>query len=471
MPKFAALATRLQPHQQRAVDRLSEEDQPGLVLMHGLGSGKTLSSIAVADALGLPADVVLPAALQANYQKELAKHTVPGSAPDAQIRSLEMAGRLGPGTLKRPLLIVDEAHRARNPGKTKDVLMSSEAKKRLLLTGSLMYNAPSDAAALINLAAGKSLLPVDPTEFQRRYVVEKTYVPGALMRLLGRKPTSETKINPKQEKYLREVFQKYVDYHPSSTENFPERRDEVVHTPLSGEQREIYKTLVNQAPAWVRFKVKYNLPPNKSEASQMNKFLTGVRQVANTTKPFRSDEKDVSPKLDLAAANLKKTLEEDPDNKAVFYSNFLGSGVLPMSQRLTAMGVPHHIFSGEQTKKVRDQYIKDYNENKVRALLLSGAGSEGLDLKGTRLVQVLEPHWNEERIKQVIGRAIRYKSHEHLPPEKRNVLVQRYIATLGKDAEPKPEDGSVDLYLKNMSERKDRLNQLFRDLMIPPKEK
>jgi len=84
---------------------------------------------------------------------------------------------------------------------------------------------------------------------------------------------------------------------------------------------------------------------------------------------------------------------------------------------------------------------------------------------------VLEPHWNEERIKQVIGRAIRYKSHEHLPPEKRNVLVQRYIATLGKDAEPKPEDGSVDLYLKNMSERKDRLNQLFRDLMIPPKEK
>jgi len=73
--KLAKLTTKLKPHQQRVVDRMQDEDQPGLVVVHGLGSGKTLTSIAVADALGLKADVVTPAALQQNYRKELSAHT------------------------------------------------------------------------------------------------------------------------------------------------------------------------------------------------------------------------------------------------------------------------------------------------------------------------------------------------------------------------------------------------------------
>ena len=463
--KLAELMTTLQPHQQRAVERMSDPEQEGLILMHGLGSGKTLSAIAVADALGLPADVVLPAALQANFAKELVKHTKPGAGPDTQIRSLELTGRTG--GLQRPLLIVDEAHRARNPTKTRQALQEAAAKKRLLLTGSVMYNNPADSAALINLVAGRRVLPATPSEFESRYVVEDNYRPNALMRLLGAKPRSGLAVNPKRKDELRKIFSKYIDYHPSSTENFPSRVDETVYAPLSPKQRQVYDTLLEAAPPWVAYNMRYNLPPTKSEATQLNAFLTGIRQAANTTRPFRSDQLDVSPKLDLAAQNLKKMLDEDPQHKALVYSNFLDAGVRPMSERLTAAGIPHHIFSGDQPKKVRDQFVRDYNDNKVRALLVSGAGSEGLDLKGTNLVQVLEPHWNEERIKQVIGRAIRYKSHEHLPKEKQQVLVQRYLSTLGGKAQPKPDDGSVDLYLKAMSERKDKLNQMFRELMQP----
>jgi N12 class adenine-specific DNA methylase len=63
--KLSEIQTKLQPHQQRVVDRLQQSDQPGLVVIHGLGSGKTLSSIAAQDALGLDATTVVPAALQA----------------------------------------------------------------------------------------------------------------------------------------------------------------------------------------------------------------------------------------------------------------------------------------------------------------------------------------------------------------------------------------------------------------------
>ena len=60
-------------------------------------------------------------------------------------------------------------------------------------------------------------------------------------------------------------------------------------------------------------------------------------------------------------------------------------------------------------------------------LLISEAGSEGLDLKGVRDVILLEPHFHEAVAHQVIGRAVRYESHAKLPPNERNVTVHRVL--------------------------------------------
>jgi hypothetical protein len=115
-------------------------------------------------ALGMPADVVTPAALQENYRKEMKKH-VQGKGPKAALHTLETVARRGGENLTNPLLILDEAHRIRNPGKGRDSLRQSPAEKRLALTGSLLYNHPSDIAGPINFAAGDKLFPEDPTEF------------------------------------------------------------------------------------------------------------------------------------------------------------------------------------------------------------------------------------------------------------------------------------------------------------------
>jgi hypothetical protein len=121
----------------------------------------------------------------------------------------------------------------------------------------------------------------------------------------------------------------------------------------------------------------------------------------------------------------------------------------------------------------RDDLVKQYNANKLRTLLISSAGGEGLDLRGTRLMQILDPHWNDEKIKQVEGRGIRYRSHDDLPPEERNVLVQRYLATrprmgLLEKAHLRKPGGSVDQYLRDRAGDKERLIQQFRALL--PKE-
>lgn len=466
--KLADVITDLKPHQQRVVDRMADPDQPGLVAVHGLGSGKTLTSIAVADRLGLPADVVVPAALQANYAKELVKHTT--TPPDARILSMENTARKGPRTLERPLMIVDEAHRLRNPGKTQSTLMKSPAEKRLLLTGSLVYNHPSDMAPLVNMVAGEKTLPQNPSEFEGRYIRTRQVGPGLWGGITGAPSSTVLEVNPRHKDELQQILKKYVDYHPGSTEGFPQREDQLIRVPMTEHQRKLDDALMNDMPAWAREKILKNLPPNKTEAKQLNTFMNAVRQNANTTRGFDIETDPHQPKIERAVQELQKLLEINPRAKAVVYSNYLDSGVNPYKAQLDQHKIPYGEFTGQMNKSQRDQMVRDYNEDKLKALLLSSAGGEGLDLKGTNLIQVLEPHWNEEKIKQVIGRGIRFKSHDHLPEEQRKVLIQRFLSTrprtgLLEKLKFKDPGGSADEYLYNRSNEKEQLNQQFRTLL------
>jgi hypothetical protein len=483
--KLALVKTPLLEHQQRVVDRLQQPDQPGLVAIHGLGSGKTLTSIAAQEALKMPSQVVAPAALLGNYRKEREKH-LSGRSQKATMTSMQNMATKGKAP-DAPMLIVDEAHRARDPSTaTFQTLKENTSQKRLLLSGSPFYNHPSDIAPLIDLAADQKVLPYDKDEFTRRYITEKTIKPGMGQRVANIFRSKENKVQPgtvpmlyeKNAPELRDAFAKWVDYHPGSTENFPEVEHKNVEVPMSSKQMQVYDTLMDKAPAWVAAKVKRGLPPNKREAQQLNAFLTASRQAANSTAPFVEQGQDAeSPKIQAAFESMQKMLKENPRGKGVVYSNYLDAGIDPYRQRLQAAGIPYGEFTGAQSSKVRDQLVKDYNADKIRALLLSSAGGEGLDLKGTRLMQVLEPHWNQEKLKQVEGRGARYMSHADLPPEERNVLIENYLATrpqgmfsraaqglLGR----KP-DQSVDQYLSQMSQNKEDLIGQFRGLL--PQEK
>ena len=46
--------------------------------------------------------------------------------------------------------------------------------------------------------------------------------------------------------------------------------------------------------------------------------------------------------------------------------------------------------------------------------MISPAGSEGISLLNVRQVHIIEPYWNNVRIDQVFGRAIRRNSHIQL---------------------------------------------------------
>ncbi len=97
------------------------------------------------------------------------------------------------------------------------------------------------------------------------------------------------------------------------------------------------------------------------------------------------------------------------------------------------------IYSGTEDEKIRTELLRVFTspENKygkdIKIILATSAGAEGLNLKNIRQVHIMEPYWNQVRIRQVIGRGVRYLSHIALPPEERNVEVFRYFSTLTRD--------------------------------------
>jgi Type III restriction enzyme, res subunit/Helicase conserved C-terminal domain len=87
--------------------------------------------------------------------------------------------------------------------------------------------------------------------------------------------------------------------------------------------------------------------------------------------------------------------------------------------------------------------------NKIKVILISKAGSEGIDFKYIRQVHILEPWYNMNRMEQIIGRAVRNFSHKDLPFEKRNVQLFLHGTLL----EDKNEE-SADVYVYRVAEYK-----------------
>jgi superfamily II DNA or RNA helicase len=91
-------------------------------------------------------------------------------------------------------------------------------------------------------------------------------------------------------------------------------------------------------------------------------------------------------------------------------------------------------FDGTIDKVQRNKNIIEFNNkankdgSKIRVILISPAGTEGINLMNVKQVHVMDPYWNEVRIIQLIGRAVRMCSHKNFPIEERFVDIYRYHA-------------------------------------------
>jgi hypothetical protein len=85
----------------------------------------------------------------------------------------------------------------------------------------------------------------------------------------------------------------------------------------------------------------------------------------------------------------------------------------------------------------------------IKVLMITSSGSEGINLRNTRYVHIMEPYWHPVRSEQVIGRARRICSHKDLPLDLQTVEVFVYLMIFSE--EQLKSDASIELKRKDLS--------------------
>ena len=160
------------------------------------------------------------------------------------------------------------------------------------------------------------------------------------------------------------------------------------------------------------------------------------------------------------------------------YSQFIDGGLVPLALALEQLGFRRagtngHMFKKSSLPKKRENKLnyamitgdkslspdnarelklvtnsKNKDGQLAKVVLISQAGSEGLDFKCIRQVHIMEPWYNMNRIEQIIGRAVRTCSHKQLPFAKRNVEI--YLHCLASTSRVE----TADMYLYRKAEAK-----------------
>ena len=437
---------QLHPHQQIVAEFMRDTKRKGLVIVHKVGTGKTMTSLVTAQCLlsqspNSKVVVITPKVIVEQFGRELQKLNLhPHIA--SRIRIFPHVTWLkryesGIEDAKNAILIVDEAHKFKGQnkidqyGQEKSKLArllseaAQEANKVLLLTATPLENGIEETINYVSFTNDRNITKeyakMKPV-FKNQHIIINDF-----------------------RNYLKCNFSVYDQV---QKEDFPRRIDHIVKLTMSKNYQVKYDNIENSITNEV-FLNKYTMT-----GPDLTKFHNGIRRAVNGIEI-------PSPKINWTVDKIKEIVANK--GKVVVYSTWIKFGIELVADNLKAANIKYQIISGNVQKADRVATIEAYNANKLRVILISSAGAEGLDLKETSAVIVLEPFWHQSRIEQVIGRGIRYKSHANLPQEKRFVDVYHLVLEKNnKDKNNKFAGLSADELLMTMSNMKiDKIDQLM----------
>lgn len=100
----------------------------------------------------------------------------------------------------------------------------------------------------------------------------------------------------------------------------------------------------------------------------------------------------------------------------------------------------------------------DNRNGKVcQIFMITQSGAEGISMFNTRQVHIMEPYWNNVRIQQVVGRAIRLCSHMNLDWDERTVEVFTYLTVFSAEQKTGGAKGSRQLMMADKGMTTDQM--------------
>jgi ERCC4-related helicase len=401
----------------------------GLVLYHSMGSGKTITSLAMVYQFKFPILIISTKASRKNFQDDIKKMNLDIARIEILtyqkvIKSI-MDGKLD---LSNYSVIIDEAHHLRTGTKLQSILITEcmKVKKIVLLTGTIFYNSLTDLSVLVNIIKRDEILPETNKEFKFFFWDDIYEAPGSVDTL--------------KERIMGTIsyFKKSQDLH------YPTSYITYIKVDMSNAQISEYRHYLKKILSLDNIQhIDYSILDKR----KVNNFLNVTRQLSNTL----SNSPDF-PKILAIWEYIKKA-----PKPIIVYSNYLSNGILPLTVHLDKNKVSYSLYFGEQKEEKRNKIIDKYNNRQTDVLLITSAGSESLDLKNTRSIHIMEPHWNESKINQIVGRAIRYDSHKALVESERTVEIVRWISVFGY----KIPFETADEYLIKIAQQKEKMFTSF----------
>lgn len=170
-----------------------------------------------------------------------------------------------------------------------------------------------------------------------------------------------------------------------------------------------------------------------SSVRKKNSYLVQTRQLSLGIYERNGDEVIASTKVLKLFEELGKRVDGEFVNlPALVFTAFLKKGVHYIVNvaeqvfRKTGSSLRIGIITGDVKETERNSIVQQMNRGDFDVVILSDAGSEGLNFMGIRSVHLVNMEWNPATIEQQIGRALRINAHAHLPPAKRFVNVYMY---------------------------------------------
>jgi hypothetical protein len=433
--------------------------------------------------------ILLPKSLQVNFEKTIVsvvRILNSGKSPEELGRLIghakkrfhfistnaSNAGQKVKSTkLRKRVIIVDEAHNlfraiingGKNARAIYDAIMGERDVRLVFLTGTPCSKDPFEIVPCFNMLMGYDLLPTRYDHFVEFFVDShlNAIKNGAILanRLFGLVSYASMEVD---KKLYRQHFPALL---PMKVEKCEMTKAQFGKY-LMARQREREETAESEGVEQINKPVLAPMALPSSDKS-FGTYYVKSRMLSN----FCEGE---SPKFTKILENMQKS-----QGPVVIFSQFVEDGGLGS---LKTFLKKHQASFAEITGKVSaDQQraiILAFNSQdnahgeRIKALLISKTGAEGLSLKRVRQVHIVEPYWDWSRHDQVEARAARLDSHADLPEAERNVQTFIYLAVGNAqmlDEMPtkvrKEEQETVDELFYRRALRKHELNLSMRTLL------
>lgn len=480
---FGSGAFELQAQQKFLKKFVVEKDWKSLLLYHQIGSGKTCTSITVAEEFRVKnpdytIKVILPARLKTNFLDELLTPCAQNKYiselniksqiskkinENYDIMSFEKwktnSAKLYPNLkiwckdfTKNALIIVDEVHnlipQSYESKKWKDLTENHKMPKSTKSNASLLFkymviNAHPSCKFIFMTAT-----PVFNSIIQLKELAE-IMTPGF-----------QVKVGDKISDIMTLSFKDKVSYFPGTSPNaYPQTKYTIHKIPLS--QTQDNKT--------------HDVQQSMSDEPEpeLEAFLSKQRQLSisvyKTPANNIENPSEFCPKLEKLIQEIKKK----KDGKHLVYTSFIKQGIdvikllleeqgWTRAKQSAKPGDPYKTYAvwDGTTKDAEKEWIKtvvNSKENRygkhIRVVIGSPSIKEGVSFKHIQDLHMIDPVWNTSAKTQVEGRAIRFCSHIDMPANKRTVRVHIYKCV--------PRTGG---------KVKETCDEIIYDMVIPKKE-